>query len=132
LNKVVVRFMNGQLIKGSTRDFAATKTAFHVASSDSPANAKPVLVEFKDLKAVFFVKDFAGNPAYRPRQEFDATRPVLGKKIKVVFKDGETLVGTTQGYQPGRPGFFMIPADDDSNLERCFVISAATQEISFL
>jgi len=42
------------------------------------------------------------------------------------------MVGATQGYQPGRPGFFLIPADAQSNNERCFVVTAATQEVSFL
>ncbi len=36
------------------------------------------------------------------------------------------MVGTTQGYQPGRVGFFVAPADPHSNTERCFVIAAAT------
>jgi hypothetical protein len=49
-----------------------------------------------------------------------------------VFNDGEMLLGTTTGYQPGRPGFFVVPADADSNSERCYVISAATQSVSFL
>jgi hypothetical protein len=54
------------------------------------------------------------------------------RKIRVVFADGETLVGTTQGYQPGRPGFFVVPADSGSNNDRCFVVSAATKEVSFV
>lgn len=49
----------------------------------------------------------------------------------MTFKDGEVLVGTTQGYQPGRPGFFLEPADRASNIERCFVVAAATREVSF-
>jgi len=120
------------MIKGTTGDFAPTKEAFHVAVMDAPLNTRPVRVEVRDLKAVFFVKNFAGRPDYRPRQEFDPARPVLGRKIKVVFKDGELLVGTTQGYTPGRPGFFMTPADADSNIERCFVVAASTQDITFL
>lgn len=48
---------------------------------------------------------------------------------QVLFKDGETILGTTQGYQSGRPGFFVVPPDPESNNERCFVISRATQEI---
>jgi hypothetical protein len=32
-----------------------------------------------------------------------------GRMIKVVFKDGEVLAGTTTGYQPGRPGFSLCP-----------------------
>ena len=51
------------------------------------------------------------NPGYEERKDFDPSRPLSGRKIKVLFKDGETIVGTTQGYQPGRPGFFLVPAD---------------------
>jgi hypothetical protein len=50
----------------------------------------------------------------------------------VVFKDSEVILGTTQGYQPGRPGFFIFPADPRSNNERVYVVSSATQEISFV
>jgi uncharacterized protein DUF6982 len=89
-----------------------------------------MLVHTKDLKAVFFVKDFVGQPKHQARQEFDPTRPAMGRKIKVVFSDGEVLVGTTQGYQPGRSGFFMLPADQESNIERCYVVAAATKEIT--
>ena len=58
--------------------------------------------------------------------------PLGGKKMRVVFQDGEVLLGTTQGYQPGRPGFFLVPADPRSNNERCFVISSATREVTLL
>lgn len=50
----------------------------------------------------------------------------------MAFKDGEVLVGTTTGYQPGRPGFFLEPADTTSNIERCYVVAAATLDVSFL
>src|ERR687887_2728153 len=106
MNKVVARFTDGHMIKGFTTDFTPAKERFHVTPAETPGS-KPVDVETKDLKAVFFVKDFAGNPQHDERKEFD-TRPPAGRKISVVFKDGETLVGTTQGYTPGRPGFFLI------------------------
>jgi len=50
----------------------------------------------------------------------------------LLIKDGEILVGTTTGYRPGRPGFFLVPADTESNIERCYVVATATEEISFL
>jgi hypothetical protein len=56
----------------------------------------------------------------------------MGRKIQVAFKDGELMLGTTQGYQPNRPGFFVVPADAQSNIERCFVVTAATQEVKFV
>jgi len=43
----------------------------------------------------------------------------------VIIKDQEIPVGTTQGYDPGRPGFFVIPADTEANNERVFVVMAA-------
>ena len=66
--------------------------------------------------------------------EFDGgfSERSVGRKMKVRFKDGEEIVGTTQGYQPDRQGFFLVPADDRSNNDRCFVLAAATEDVSFL
>jgi hypothetical protein len=131
-NRVVARYADGRVVKGSTSDFVQTKDVFHVAVADAPPGSKPQLIQVKDLKAVFFVKDLVGRPEYQPRQKFDAGQPVAGRKINVVFKDGEVLLGTTQGYQPGRPGFFMVPADSESNIERCYVVAVATRDITLL
>jgi hypothetical protein len=132
VNKVVVRLADGNIIKGMTTDFFPGKDIFHVSVMDAPIGAKPVEICTKDLKAVFFVKDLAGDPQHVKRNEFDTAHPPVGRRIKVVFKDGEVLVGTTTGYQPGRPGFFVVPADAGSNNERCYVVAAATHEISFV
>ena len=133
MNKVVARFSDGRMVKGSTSDFVPAKEFFHVASSDAPKGSKPTMVHVKDLKAIFFVKDFSGRPDYTPKNEFEGDKAPPGRKIKVVFADGEVIVGTTQGYQPGRPGFFMVPADQaDNNIERCYVVAAATTEVTLL
>lgn len=132
MNKIVARFQDGRIVKGTTADFFPNKDSFHVLSSDAPAGAKPEEVRTKDLKALFFVKDFRGNPKHVKRNEFDPAHPRPGRRLKVVFKDGEVLVGATTGYQPGRPGFFLVPADPGSNIDRCYVVAAATRDVSFL
>jgi len=132
MNKVVARFVDGHMLKGFTNDFMPAKDHFHVALAEAPLGSKPVDVQTKDLKALFFVKEFAGNPQHEERKDFDPSRPVVGRKIRVLFNDGEVVVGTTQGYQPGRPGFFIVPADPNSNIERCYVVSSATREIAFI
>lgn len=132
MNKVIARLIDGSIIKGMTADFFPGKDVFHVKVIDAPAEAKPVEINIKDLKALFFVKNFAGNPQRPKHNEFDPSHPPAGRRIRVAFKDGEVLVGTTTGYQPGRPGFFIVPADTGSNNERCYVVAAATNEISFL
>ena len=132
MNQIVARYRDGQIVKGVTNDFLPTKDHFHVAPSGAAPGAKPLEVRVADLKALFFVKDFVGQPDYVEGEWFDPAKTAAGRKIRVVFKDGEVIVGTTQGYQPGRPGFFIQPADAKSNNERCFVITAATREVSFL
>jgi len=132
MNKVVARFTDGRVVKGVTSDFVPGKDRFHVSPIEAPPGSRPMAVQTKDLKALFFVKDFKGNPQHWECKEFDPSRPPVGRKIKVVFKDGEVMVGTTQGYQPGRPGFFLVPADVESNIVRCYVVSGATEEIAFL
>jgi hypothetical protein len=132
VNRVVARFADGRLVKGVTADFLPAKDSFHVTTAPSPAGAETVEIHTKDLKALMFVRDYAGDPQHVERSEFDPSHPPIGRRIKVTFKDGEVLVGTTAGYQPGRPGLFLIPADAGSNVERCYVVSAATEEITFL
>ncbi len=131
-NKIVVRYPDGRLEKGTTADFFPNKDLFHLAPLGAQPGSKPLEIRFSDLKAVFFVRDFTGNRDYNDRKDFEPGKPVTGRKIKVVFKDGELMVGTTQGYQPNRPGFFVIPADEKSNVERCFVVTASTKEVAFL
>jgi hypothetical protein len=132
MNKVVARFATGSTVKGVTSDFFPGRETFHVSVAPGGPGSETVEVRMKDLKAVFFVKDFAGDPKHVRKKEFDPTRPVVGRRITVVFKDGEVFVGTTQGYQPGRQGFFVVPADPAMNTERCYVLLAATQSVSFL
>jgi hypothetical protein len=132
LNKVVARFAEGPVVKGMTADFFPGKDVFHLSLADAPPDAEPIEVRMQDLKALFFVKDYQGDPAHVEQKGFDEGRPPAGRRIQVTFKDGETLVGTTTGYQPGRPGFFLVPADPESNIERCYVVSAATESVGFI
>ena len=131
-NKIVARYTDGRIIKGATSDFVAAKDRFHVSVTNAQPGSKPVEIETKDLKALFFVRDFAGDPQHVEQKEFDPSRPSAGRRIRVTFRDGEVLVGTTHGYQPGRPGFFLVPADGNSNIERCYVVAASTVEIAFI
>jgi len=132
MNKVVAHFTDGRILKGFTNDFVPAKDHFHVTTVGVLGGPKSLDILRADLKALFFVKDFKGDPKHADVNTFDSSRPSAGRKIRVLFEDGEILVGTTQGYQPGRPGLFVEPADHESNILRCYVVSTATTEISFL
>jgi hypothetical protein len=85
------------------------------------------MIDITKLKGIFFVKDYEGSPQYGER--YDIGRNGLGTKVKVCFKDGETITGYTPGVSPGRTGFFLFPADPHANTEKVFVIQAATEEV---
>ena len=127
-NRIVARFADGRMVKGTTQDFSVTRDYFHVIPPE--AGQPPVRVGIPALKAVFFVKDHAGNKDYQEKKAFEKMVP--GRKLQVVFKDGETLVGATTGYDAARPGFFMVPADPQSNNDRIFVVARAVRAVAFI
>lgn len=130
--KIVARYVDGRTLKGFTYDFYPNKPRFHLMPAVGGPLGKASEVRIKDLKAVFFVRDFGGNPHYQERKEFlEGERPP-GRKVEVTFLDGEVLVGSTVGYEPRRPGFFLIPADRKSNNLKVFVVSAAVANVRFL
>jgi hypothetical protein len=132
MRQVVARFTDGRTLKGTTSDFFPTKNCFHVSVATAPPGAQPVEVRTKHLKALFFVKDLEGNPEHTERKDFDPSLLPVGHRMRVECDDGEVLVGTTHGYQAGRQGFFLRPADVASNNERCFVVLAGVKEACFL
>jgi len=132
MNTIVARYRDGRVVKGITNDFLPAKDRFHLLPTDSAPGARALEILIGDLKALFFVKDLAGNSTHNESNQFDPGKPPSGRKIRVVFKDGEVVVGTTQGYHSERPGFFLVPADEKSNNSRCFVVAAATREVTLL
>lgn len=132
-NRVVARYLDGRTLKGQTADFLPTRPSFHVIPSGHAGSSIQVVeVKVSDLKALFFVKDLVGDAAYNEGKAFTPEVRAMGRKVQVEFADGETIVGTTQGYQPDRAGFFVVPVDPKSNNERCFVVMAAAKAVTFL
>jgi hypothetical protein len=128
--KVVARYKDGKVIKGFTHDFFPNKDRFHLFPPDNPsANGFEVFIS--RLKAVFIVRDFIGNPQYNERKEYIEGEKFSGVKVEVAFEDGEVLFGSTLGYDPKRQGFFLIPADPNSNNIRIFVVSSALKNVRY-
>ena len=129
-NKVVVRYMDGELIRGFSYDFHPTHQQFCVWPTINAEPNQRRVVALAHLKAVFFVRELEGDPTYNERKSFD--RPMTGRRLEVTFLDGEVLVGSTMNYQPHGPGFFLLPADPGSNNIRTFVVSGSTRHVRFL
>jgi hypothetical protein len=129
-NKAVVAFLDGRRLKGYIYNFSAQKDRFRLSPDEHTAPREGTDVQMKDLKAIFFAKDFVGNSEYSESQT--PTSQNRGRKAEVTFRDGEKLVGTTDAYSPQKVGFFLVPADPRSNNLRVFVITKNANAIRWI
>ncbi|HEX9191144.1 MAG TPA: hypothetical protein VF847_03535 [Candidatus Deferrimicrobiaceae bacterium] len=127
VNKIVVRYRDGRIRKGYTENFFPNKPKFHLRplGAAGPGEAEEVMLN--ELKAVFFVRDFSGDRVYKERKTLMEGEKTQGRVIEVTFADGEMLVGTTMGYDPRRPGYFIFPIDPKTNNLKIFVVSASVR-----
>lgn len=126
--RVVARFRGGQVVRGYTNDFHPSKTHLHLTPEDRPGET--MFMNLSQLKAVFFVRDFEGDPARVDVHEFHTARH--GRRVEVTFEDGEVLRGTTLAYRGEGCGFFVQPADAGSNNMRVFVSPGAALHVKLL
>jgi hypothetical protein len=119
---VVVRFLDKRVLKGRIVDFRPDRDFFHVEEEEGSAAA--TRVEVDGLKAVFFVKTLQGNRDYVEKRAFEE-RLGTEKKVWIEFTDGERLAGWSNSFASQRAGFYVFPADEDSNMEKAYVFRAA-------
>jgi len=129
-NKAVVAYLDGRRLKGYIYNFSAQKDRFRLFFEHDTAQREGTDVQMKDLKAIFFARDFVGNSEYTESQTLSSQSQ--GRKAEVTFRDGEKLVGTTDAYNPQKIGFFLVPADPRSNNLRAFVITKNATQIRWL
>ena len=128
--KVVVRKLDRDTLNG------------YVAPGNFVANGKleilntagnVVAIDLKDVKAVYFVRDFgeAGAPvrktfANRPRTE--------GLWVRLKFRDNEIMEGMMSNdlTQISPEGFLINPPDMRANLQRMFVPRSALSSLTVL
>ncbi len=117
--KIVVRLKDGSLKKCSTfSHFSSAYTKLKVLTTEGGVET----VDLKDVKAIFFVRDFAGDASYEPRREFQDGSPKAGQAVTVRFSDGEVIRGRVINLAERSAGFFLFPADPNENNQRVFVV----------
>jgi len=127
--RLVVRYADGRLLKGYSQPFTASSGSLQVWPKPNAPLMTRITVPLAYVKAVFFVRDFDGDP---DRVEHHDSQPrEHGRPIAVTFLDGETLVGTTMSYRTDTVGFFIRPVDEAGNNMRIFVGSRAIRHVQF-
>lgn len=137
-DKVVAHFKDGRIVKGHTRDFSPERDSFTL--QPYAGEVGPVAVFLDELKAVFHVKTFDGNPGH-PRSQ-DVIGPIdeprfakvmdEGRKVALQFIDGERLWGYAEGSGAEARGFFFFPTDPRDNNMRIYVVKSSLKEMVYL
>jgi hypothetical protein len=125
--KVAAHFVDGRILKGLALDFRPSQPTFLLRLRDVTDPVKAISIRLADLKALFFVKKFEGDPNYRASTDTDRTS-LLEQQVRVRFRDGEVLRGTSPSRDLSGVGFFLIPMDPRSNNRRIYVVTANLAE----
>jgi hypothetical protein len=126
-HKVVVRYKDGGIAKGTTADFTPNRPSFTLERVPASPDGR-VTVQVEDLKALFFVRSFEGNREYR-EQKLRLPEGAIGRRYLLTFADGETMRGMALGVNLSRYGFLLFPADPGGNNKRIFVVHSAVKEL---
>jgi hypothetical protein len=128
MNNVVAHFKDGRVLKGSSLAVDPNKPSFPLR----PKEGKAVEVQFKDLKALFFVRSLEGNAHYTDARTIPPGDPRSrgSTKVRLEFEDGETLFGLMNSYPPAKPFFYLNPLDAQSNNIRILVNRGAVLSIT--
>lgn len=121
--KVVARFRDGRVMKGTSTDVDSSRPTFHLREEDGDVYR----VRLEHLKALFFVRTLDGDPRRHERRILDPDDPRARAAVVMtaVFEDGEVVTGMTMRYPPRDAFFFLIPVDTGSNNVRILVNRAA-------
>jgi len=132
--KAVVKYQNGEIIKGWIEDFRLDRASFILFPLIDYSKEERMEINFNSLKAVFFVKDFTGDKNYKKVRTFNVDLKITPSQRKLIvnFEDGEHLYGTSHNYGRYKVGFFMYPVDPKDNSERIFVVHSAIESVRLM
>jgi len=125
LRKVILRYLDGLVVR-------AYAPLFEEASDPIPAadiSGSPLFVPLPQLKAVFFVRTFTGNPTYDgPATLAGARTEGVGRLVLVRFADGERILGEVQENTDTSKGFYLTVLDPEDNNLLIYVNPASLAE----
>lgn len=125
---IVAHFIDGTVQKGLSLDVDAKRPVCHLKTQTGGT----IEVALADVKALFFVKTATGRSNYKNARDTEPgdSRLVGTRRVRMVFVDGEEMVGLMIRFPPITPYFYMLPIDPGSNNIRILVNRAAVKEMA--
>jgi hypothetical protein len=95
--------------------------------TDGP-DGESTIIPLSELTAVFFVRDFAGDPTRVEDKFFSETHD---RNMEMTLCNRQVMAGSTLSDEANGPGFFIQPADTQSNNLSVFVTTAGLEHLRF-
>ena len=86
------------------------------------------------VKGVFFVRDFKGDPDYEPVKFLDKQTVKCAVLVRVQFADEEVIEGVVKDHMGLllSSGFYLFPSDENTNNGLIFVVKEAVESFEIL
>ena len=132
--KIVAHLRNGKLLKGYSELPLPTDSSGMLAtvpitlpkqiSVEAADTGRKHSLALSSLKALFFVKSFAGNPQYSEIKFFNGEPKIEGLWVHLSFADNEKTEGIVHNSISflTESGFLMKPPDPNSNNQAVYVL----------
>lgn len=129
--RVVVRNLNKALLKGFV-DPATYLRPEGIEILDQEGHL--VKVPLEEIKGVFFVREFEGNPEHPERKVFRSRPRLAGLWVRMTFRDQEVLEALVPNdlLAINPLGFLVTPPDAYSNNLKAFIPRTALQGMEVL
>lgn len=129
--KVLVRRLDGQSIAGHASPQTYLRAdGVEVLTRDGQA----LLIPYKDLKAVYFVREWDLPPGAEEKKLFQSRPKLGGLWVRMRFRDDDLLDGILPNdlLQWTEQGLTITPPDPYSNNQKIFVPRLALTELTVL
>lgn len=111
LRKVILRYGNGRVAP-------AFSPLFEEGSDSLPTvdlAGEALLVSLSELKALFFVRTFTGNPSYDAPRDAGGSPAGGARLVLLHFRDGERMLGEVGVLADLSRGFYFTVLDPENN-----------------
>ncbi len=130
LGKVVIHTRDHKIHRGfSKKEFIGK----NVKILDESGNESTF--PLKDLKAIFFVKEFNGDPAYDEVLFLKKEKPRPWLWVHVEFEDGEMIEGKIRNSEEiinSSDGFFVWISDEYANSESVYIVKNSIHKFKIM
>lgn len=130
MGKVVARTLDGKVYPGFSRKENVGDDNVTIITRDG----KEKSFSLDELKGLFFVKDFKGDPEYDPVTFLSKNSVKASVWVHVEFEDGEVIEGMVRDHKSllFSTGFYLWPSDEDNNNGLIYVVKSAIRDFEIL